>query len=229
MSLGAHLATPRGRFLSRAIAALVPLLVVWWMGAGVMIDLLRPGASWLAVQFHLAQSISSTPTHDWLVETGLDRASGSQVGAVVIPLGVGELRRLLLGFPLFLALILAPPRDRPVRMALIGCAVLVVVFWVSASSLIFNSVAVIVNHRASLIMDTVPPPPFTVTQPALSEAAFFLSGLGMYIAMQVLPLALPIGLWAGMNRSGRAVLMRPPETEAVEVRETLGIRLNERW
>jgi len=116
-----------------------------------------------------------------------------------------------------------------VRMALIGCAVLVVVFWVSASSLIFNSVAVIVNHRASLIMDTVPPPPFTVTQPALSEAAFFLSGLGMYIAMQVLPLALPIGLWAGMNRSGRAVLMRPPETEAVEVRETLGIRLNERW
>ena len=219
MSLKAHLAAPRGKFLSTAMAALVPLLVVWWIGAGTMIDLLRPGASWLAGQLHLAQSISSTPTHDWLVETGLDRASGSQVGAVVIPLGVGELRRLLLGFPLFLALILAPPRDRPVRTALIGCTVLVVVFWLSASSLIFNSVAVIVNHRASLIMDTVPPPPFTVTQPALSETTFFLSGLGMYIAMTVLPLALPIGLWAGMNRSGRAVLMGPPETEAVDGEE----------
>ena len=218
MTLKAHLATPRGQFLSTAMAALVPLLVVWWMGAGVMIDLLRPGASWLASQLHLAQSISSTPTHDWLVETGLDRASGSQVGAVVIPLGVGELRRLLLGFPLILALILAPPRDRPVRTALIGCAVLVVVFWFSACSLIFNSVAVIVNHRASLIMDTVPPPPFTVTQPALSETAFFLSGLGMYIAMTVLPLALPIGLWAGMNRSGRAVLMGPSETEDMDFR-----------
>ena len=107
MSLKAYLSTPRGQFLSTAMTALVPLLVVWWMGAGVMIDLLRPGASWLAGQLDLAQSISSTPTHDWLVETGLDRASGSQVGAVVIPLGVGELRRLLLGFPLFLALILA--------------------------------------------------------------------------------------------------------------------------
>ena len=217
MSLKAYLATPRGQFLSTAMTALVPLLVVWWMGAGVMIDLLRPGASWLAGQLDLAQSISSTPTHDWLVETGLDRASGSQVGAVVIPLGVGELRRLLLGFPLFLALILAVPRYQPLRTALIGCAVLVVVFWFSACSLIFNSVAVIVNHRASLIMDTVPPPPFTVTQPALSDAAFFLSGLCMYIAMTVLPLALPIGLWAGMNRSGRAVLMAPLETEALGV------------
>ena len=217
MSLKAYLATPRGQFLSTAMTALVPLLVVWWMGAGVMIDLLRPGASWLAGQLDLAQSISSTPTHDWLVETGLDRASGSQVGAVVIPLGVGELRRLLLGFPLFLALILAVPRYQPLRTALIGCAVLVVVFWFSACSLIFNSVAVIVNHRASLIMDTVPPPPFTVTQPALSDAAFFLSGLCMYIAMTVLPLALPIGLWAGMNRSGRAVLLGPSKAEDMDL------------
>ena len=216
MSLKAYLSTPRGQFLSTAMTALVPLLVVWWMGAGVMIDLLRPGASWLAGQLDLAQSISSTPTHDWLVETGLDRASGSQVGAVVIPLGVGELRRLLLGFPLFLALILAVPRYQPLRTALIGCAVMVVVFWFSACSLIFNSVAVIVNHRASLIMDTVPPPPFTVTQPALSDAAFFLSGLCMYIAMTVLPLALPIGLWAGMNRSGRAVLLGPSKAEDMD-------------
>jgi len=219
VSLKAYLSTPRGQFLSTAMTALVPLLVIWWMGAGVMIDLLRPGASWLAGQLHLAQSIRSSPNQDWLVETGLDRASGSQIGAVVIPLGVGELRRLLLGFPLFLALIVAVPRYQPLRTALIGCAVLVVVFWVSACSLIFNSFAVIVNHRASLIMDTVPPPPFTVTQPAMSDAAFFLSGLGMYIAMTVLPLALPIGLWAGMNRSGRAVLMGPPETEAVDVEE----------
>ena len=130
-----------------------------------------------------------------------------------------NLRRLPLRFPLFLALILTAPRYRPVRSALIGCAVLVVVSWFSVCSLIFNSVAVIVNHRASLIMDTVPPPPFTVTQPALSEAAFFLSGLGMYIAMTVLPLALPIGLWVGMNRSGRAVLMGPHETVAVDVEE----------
>jgi hypothetical protein len=219
MSFKAHLSTPRGRFLTRAVIALVPLLVIWWMGAGMMIDLLRPGASWVAGQLHLAQSISSTPTHDWLVESGLDRATGSQIGAVVIPLGVGELRRLLLGFPLFLALILAAPRYRPLREALIGCAVLVVVFWFSACSLIFNSVAVIVNHRASLIMDTVPPPPFTVTQSAMSEAAFFLAGLGMYVAMTVLPLALPIGLWAGMNRSGRLALMGLSQNEPVVVRE----------
>lgn len=115
MSLKAYLATPRGQFLSTAMAALVPLLVVWWMGAGTMIELLRPGASWLAGQLDLAQSITSTPTHDWLVESGLDRASGSQAGAVVIPLAVGELRRLLLGFPLFLALIAAPPRYQPLR------------------------------------------------------------------------------------------------------------------
>lgn len=207
MSLKAHLATPRGRFLSTAAMALLPLLVVWWAGAGSVVDLLRPGASWLAGHLQLAQAITSTPSHDWLVETGLDRASGDQVGAVIVPLDLSELRRLLLGFPLFLALNFAPPRHRPVRTALIGCAVLVILFWCSACCLIFNSVAVIVNHRPSLIMDTVPPPPFTVTQPAMGEAAFFLSGLGMYIAMQVLPLALPIALWAGLNRPGRSVLM----------------------
>ena len=45
VSLKAHLAAPRGQFLSTAMTALVPLLVIWWLGAGVMIDLLRPGAN----------------------------------------------------------------------------------------------------------------------------------------------------------------------------------------
>ena len=45
MSLKAYLSTPRGQFLSTAMTALVPLLVIWWLGAGVMIDLLRPGAN----------------------------------------------------------------------------------------------------------------------------------------------------------------------------------------
>jgi hypothetical protein len=207
VTIRAHIATPRGRFAATAAAALIPLLALWWLGSGMMIDLLRPGADWLAGQLHLSDSIVSSPSHDWRVDTGLERASGREVGGVLTPLPADELRRLLLGFPLFLALVIAPPRFRPARTAAIGVAVLVVVFWVSACSLLFNSVAVIVNHRSSLIMDTIPPPPFTVTRPPFSETAFFLSGLGMYLALQVVPLALPVLLWAGLNRAGRDQLL----------------------
>ena len=77
-----------------------------------------------------------------------------------------------------------------------------------------NDVAVILNHRSSLVTDNVPPPSFTVTRPALSGTAFFLSGLGMYLALQVLPLAAPIGLWAGLNPVGLKTLLLQPDGPA---------------
>ncbi len=210
----AVLATPRGRFGLTAAAALAPLLVLWWLGSGPVIDILRPGTDWLAGQLNLAQAVVSLPTHDWRVDTGLERASGTEIGGVSLILNADILRRLLLGFPLFLALVAAPPRVGPIRTAAIGCAVLVVLFWLSACSVIFNDVAVILNHRSSLVTDNVPPPSFTVTRPALSGTAFFLSGLGMYLALQVLPLAAPIGLWAGLNPVGLKTLLLQPDGPA---------------
>jgi hypothetical protein len=213
-------AAPRSRFALAAAAALVPLLILWWLGSGLIINLLRPGADWLAGQLGLARSINSLPSHDWQVDTGLERASGTDIGGVVLRLDAVELRRVLLSFPLFLAFILAPPRFKPIRSIAIGCAVLIVLFWVSACSLIFNSLAVIINHRASMIMDNAPPPPFTVTHRPLNDLSFFLSGLGMYLALQVLPLVVPVGLWAGLNPVGRRALLAP-NTSKVEVEDAL--------
>ena len=214
MRLKNALSTPRGRFALRTAAALIPLLALWWLGSGPIMDVLRPGADWLAGLLHLAHSVTALASHNWQVDTGLERASGTEVGGVPLMLDAGELRRMLLGFPLFLALMIAPPRSRPIRSAAIGCAILIVVFWFSACSLMLNSVAVIVNHRASLIMDTVPPPPFTVTRPPMGEAAFFLSGLSMYLALQVLPLAVPLGLWAVLNPVARKTLLAAPRQPA---------------
>ena len=197
----------RGRFARTALLALVPLLMIWWAGSGPVLDLMRPGADWLARQLHLANSISVLPSHDWTIDTGLERASGREIGPVILQVKADDLRRLLLGFPLFLALILAPPRYRPARSAFIGYAILAVLFWFSACSLILNSVSVILNHRPSLVMEDAMPPDFTVTQAPLGDLAFFLTGLSTYLAVQVLPLVFPIALWAALNRDVREKLI----------------------
>ena len=108
MNIPALPSRARGRFASRALLALIPLLVIWWAGSGPVLDLMRPVADWLARLLGLANSISALPAHGWTIDTGLERASGEEIGPVILQVNADNLRRLLLGFPLFLALVLAP-------------------------------------------------------------------------------------------------------------------------
>ncbi|MEI9987513.1 MAG: exosortase H-associated membrane protein [Aliidongia sp.] len=119
------------------------------------------------------------------------------------------MRRYLVAWPFFFALALAPPRaPRLGRMLLIGFAVLVGLFILSAVSLIFVYVAVLVNHAPNPA-DRIQfvPPAFYVAAPHYSDAVFFLAGLAFYISSYVLPLLAPIMLWIGLNPISRRFVL----------------------
>jgi hypothetical protein len=203
-ALLALLNTPIARFAKRGMVWLAPLLLVGWLASNLLIEALRPLVQVLSGALHLADSLSQTPAHDWVADTGLERASGTQMGAVLVPVPADELRRFLVSVPIFLALMAAAPPEKLWRKLFGGLFILISAFALSACSLIFDHVTVIVNHQASLAADTTPPPDFTVTRPPYSGPIFFIAGLSVYLTMQFIPLALPVGMWAAM--SGRRLV-----------------------
>ena len=207
MSWRAKLRTIRGGFGLSVGLALLPMLLLWWFASGPIMDLLRVPSGWLIEAFQIGTGVTNTPNHDWWVETALQRASGAQGGPVTIQLPAPELRRMMLSLPLFIALIVSKPRTRPFRHAVIGVAILAAVFCASACLAVLDSLAVIVNHHSSMVGTEVAPPNFTVTRPHMSGAAFFLSGLGFYLALQVLPMIAPVMVWAALNWAGVRTLL----------------------
>jgi hypothetical protein len=197
----------RGRYIARVALTLLPMLLLWWFAAGLVIDTLRPFARVLLQMLGLGVSLTAEANHSWIVDTGLSRASGTEAGAVLMRVPMDEMRRMTMSFPLFLALILNRPHRRPILAGAIGLLVLALVFCFSALSVVFNNIAVIINHRSSLVADSIPPPPFTVTRAPMGEFAFFCSGLSLYLGLQVLPMAAPVVTWAAVNWAGVKVLL----------------------
>jgi hypothetical protein len=214
----ALLDTPVARFAKRGMLWLAPMLIVGWLASNLIIDALRPLTDVLSSVLHLADSVTQTPTHDWIANTGLERASGTQMGSVLVPVPADELRRFLVSIPIFLAFMGAAPPANRWRNLFIGLLVLICVFALSACCLVFDEITVIVNHQASLAADTTPPPSFTVTQAPYSAPVFFLAGLSVYLTMQFIPLALPVGLWAAMSRGRLTALSFEPGKEEMPPR-----------
>ncbi|WP_427791038.1 hypothetical protein [Brevundimonas diminuta] len=117
----------RRRFVLWSAAVLIAVLPLWWLwGADLVLGLAQPLASLTFRLTGLPGAIDSSAA-GWRIATGLPLASGE--GLFVLDMGRGSLRRPLLGFPLFLAFICAPPRStHPWRAILIGGAVLTLVF-----------------------------------------------------------------------------------------------------
>jgi hypothetical protein len=203
---------PIARFAKRGMLWLAPALLVGWLASNLIIDALRPLVEALAGALHLAGSVAQTSAHDWIADTGLERASGNQIGAVLVPVPADELRRFLVSIPIFLAFMAAAPPNRLWRKLSVGLLVLIATFAISACSLIFDHISVIVNHHASLAADTTPPPDFTVTRTPYSAPVFFLAGLSVYLTLQFIPLALPVGLWAALSGERLAALSSIPST-----------------
>jgi len=182
--------------------SLIVILPLWWFGgADVLIAALRPVAAVVVRLFGLG-GIAAGPDGGWVVSTGLPLADGS--GALDYTVAKEVLRRLMLGVPLYLAFMIAPPRaDRPVRAGLIGAAVLIGLFLLSLTTFLWGEIAPMLNP--DLAPGGVPPVRLAgePLHPVLAQIAI----VGRYLAMSVAPLIVAIILWAVLNPRGREALL----------------------
>lgn len=203
--------TPEGaarrRFGLWAGAVLIVLLPLWWMwGADLAAGLLRPVTGAVLGLLGLTGRITVLEDGGWSIGTRLTQAGQP----IDFPLGRETLRRILLGVPLTVAFLCAPPRPlRPWRAAAISVAVLSLVFALSAAAVVWGELAPMLDPdlAGAALTPTLRPdqPPL---HPFLSQIAI----IGRYIALSILPLLSALLLWAALNPEG-------PRTLAAEIRD----------
>ncbi len=203
----------RYRFAFFVLAGLIPLMIGWWFIVDDLVALLRPSVAWLVhLLLPVRDLVPGEKGGGWIAQTSLEITAGKwEAGKqeANFPVDGYLLRRYLVAWPFFFALALAPPwAPKLWRMLLIGFAVLVVLFILSAAALVFLYVTVLVNHVPSPA-DRIQfvPPPFYVAAPHYGAVPFFLAALAFYIASYVLPLLAPVLLWIGLNPIPRRMLL----------------------
>ena len=192
----------RRRFGLWSLGMFILLLPPWWLwGADLAAMGLRPLAGLVFRLFGLTGEVGVAADGGWSVGTRLTS------GGVPTTYEVSQsaLRRLLLGFPLALAFLTAPPRtSRPVRAAVVSLVALTLLFALSATSLIWGDLAAQLNPALA-------PPSSGVRQaldqPPLPALLAQIAIIGRYIGMSVAPLIAAVLLWAALNPAGRSVIM----------------------
>lgn len=204
-------ARARYRFALLALAALLPLTTLWWLVVDDLIAALRPVTVFLVSTLLPVRDLIPNGHGGWTARTSLEITAG-RPGAgqqeATFTVDAVLLRRYLVAVPFFLALAAAPPwAPRLLRLLAIGLSALAGLFVLSAASLVFTLLAVLVNHQPNPAdRDYFVPPPFTVEAESYGGVAFFLAGLAFYAASYVLPLLAPILLWATLNPVPRRAL-----------------------
>lgn len=191
------------RFALWCAVVLLVSLPPWWLwGADAAAIALAPVTRGVMMLFGLKGL--SVVDGDWLVRTGLLTDGG---GELMFPVARDTVRRLLLGAPLFFAFMIAPPRaPRPWRAAVIGLAILTLVFALSVTAYVWGELAQLLNPglapagQATAIRLVAAP-----LHPAAAQVAL----IGRYVSMSVLPLLTAVLLWAGLNPAGRKALAPP--------------------
>lgn len=192
----------RRRFGLWSLGLFVLVLPPWWLwGADLFAAALRPLAGLVFRLFGLSGEIAVLADGSWSVGTRLT-SSGVPI-AYDVP--HTALRRLLLGFPLALAFLTAPPRtQKPRKAAIITTLVLTLLFILSLASLIWGDLAAQLNPALA--------PPSAAARQALDQPALHpilaqIAIIGRYIGMSVAPLVAAVVLWAALNPAGRSVIM----------------------
>lgn len=189
--------------------ALVIILPVWWFGgADILIAGLKPVAAIVLGLFGLSVGPVAATDGGWIVSTALPLADGS--GTLDYTVSKEVLRRLMLGVPLFVAFMIAPPRaERPIRVILIGAAVLILLFLLSLTAFLWGEIAPMLNPALA----PAGRPPVQLAGEPLHPLLAQIAIVGRYIGMSVAPLIVSIILWAVLNPLGRHALLGQIETE----------------
>ena len=184
----------RRRFGLWAGASLIILLPLWWMwGADLVAGLLRPLVGLVLGLFGLTGRITVVDGGDWSIGTRLTQAGQ----ALNFPVSKENLRRLMLGFPLVVAFLIAPPRPlRPWRAAGISIVVLSLVFAVCVAMTVWGGLAPMLSPDLAGAGMTITNRP---DQPPLNPIAAQVVIVGRYVAQSIAPLLTALLLWATLN------------------------------
>lgn len=189
--------------------ALVVILPVWWFGgADILILGLKPVAAIVLSLFGLSGGVVAAMDGGWIVSTDLPLAEGS--GTLDYTVSKEALRRLMLGVPLFVAFMIAPPRaERPVWGLLIGAGALILLFLLSLTTLLWGEIAPMLNPTLA----PAGTPQIHLAGEPLHPLLAQIAIVGRYIGMSVAPLIVSIILWAVLNPLGRHALLGKIEAE----------------
>lgn len=192
----------RRRFGLWAGLGLIVLLPLWWIwGADLVAGLLRPLAGLVFSLMGLTGKIAVVEGGDWSIGTRLTQAGQ----AVDYPMTKETLRRLLLGFPLVAAFMIAPPRPlRPWRAAAISVVVLSLVFAVSVALTVWGELAPMLQPSLAGAGMTVS---MTLDQPPLHPFLAQVAIVGRYVAQSIAPLLTALLLWATLNPAALKTLV----------------------
>lgn len=189
--------------------ALVVILPIWWFGgADILIAGLKPVAALVLDLFGLSGGVLAATDRGWIVSTGLPLADGS--GTLDYTVSKEVLRRLMLGVPLFVAFMIAPPRaERPMRGFLIGVGVLVLLFLLSLTAFLWGEIAPMLNPTLAPAGGA----PIRLAGEPLHPLLAQIAIVGRYIGMSVAPLIVSIILWGVLNPRGREALLGQIKSE----------------
>lgn len=195
-------AEARRRFAVWSLAALLGLLPFWWMiGADLAAAALRPFVGLVLGLFGLSGVIDVLPDGDWSVGTNLT-ASGQ---AVAYTVSRESVRRLLLGVPLVVAFLVAPPRPtRLWRALLIALAVMAVLFALSLTGLVWGQLAAQLDPD---LASSGAPAALALDQPPLHPIAAQIALMTRYMGLSILPLATAAILWATLSPQAFSALV----------------------
>lgn len=192
----------RRRFGLWSLGMFILLLPTWWLwGADLTAAGLRPLAGLVFRLFGLTGEVGVTADGGWSVGTHLTSGGVSMTYEVT----QSAIRRLLLGFPLALAFLTAPPRTpRPIKAAVATVVVLTLLFALSLTALIWGDLAAQLNPALAPPSAGARAP---LDQPPLPGLVAQIAIIGRYIGMSVAPLIAAVLLWAALNPAGRSVIM----------------------
>lgn len=184
----------RRRFGLWTFALLVVLLPVWWVwGADMLAGVLRPLVALTLIPFGFTGEIRIMADGAWAVGTRLTQAGVPLHYSVPADM----LRRLLLGVPMVVAFMVAPPRPvRPWRAVATCMIVIPVVFALSLAAVLWGQLAPMLNpDLASATMVISQRPDQGPLHPFAAQVAL----VGRYVALSIAPLLTAILLWATLN------------------------------
>jgi hypothetical protein len=191
------------RWLFQLVLWLVPLCTIWWWlgGADWFLRVLSLLADAVLPQWVFAdvQQILWQGNQTWRVRTHLGIVNSPE--SLIIFLSKERLTHIVLGFPLLWSLLLATAGPKRLRLVL-GTLLLAGLSLLGVAAHIWAFMAVVLNHRASVIDEGLIPPRFTLLAAPYPDWQFHLSSFAYYLAAIVVPLISPVLIWVALCPRG---------------------------